>query len=53
MEAIYSDSAAIFIKCAKKYGKTTGRVMNTLFKNRGFDNEYIIPAIKIFLKKLT
>lgn len=46
VEKLYEKSAKIFLTCTDDYYKATKKVKNTLFKNRGFDRDYIIPVIK-------
>ncbi len=46
VQKLYEKSTKIFLKCAGDYYKATKKVKNTLFKNRSFDRDYIIPVIK-------
>lgn len=46
MQKIYAKARDIFLACAEQYHKKTGKVRNTLFKNRSFDKNYIIPVLK-------
>ncbi len=50
LQKIYKTASAIFLKCANSYGVKTKKVKNTLFKNRSFDKEYIMPAVKKHLR---
>lgn len=45
-QQLYDKSMQIFLKCANNYHAATKKVKNTLFKNRRFDHDYIIPLIK-------
>lgn len=50
MEQFYEESKLIIENSAKKYIEDTKKSQNSLFKNRQFDKNYIIPEIKKNLK---
>lgn len=47
----YQTAKIIFSNAAEKYTASTGKTMNSLFKNRSFDKEYLRPAIENYLKE--
>lgn len=46
IEDYYSASKTLFIMAAEEYSNKTGRPRTTLFKNRSFDKDYVIPMIE-------
>jgi len=50
IQEVYNTSAELFMKCTKSFGTNTGKVKNTLFKNRSFDKDYIISEVSKYLK---
>lgn len=50
IQEVYNTSAELFMKCTNSFGTNTGKVKNTLFKNRSFDKDYIISAVSEYLK---
>ena len=46
LESIYNESKEIFFRAASEYQKITKKERVSLFKNRSFDKDYIIPEIK-------
>lgn len=46
LEEIYAYSRVIFFKAAEEYSSKTLKLKQTLFKNRGFDKEYLRHTIK-------
>ncbi len=50
IQEIYNTSAELFMKCTNSFGTNTGKVKNTLFKNRSFDKDYIISAVSEHIK---
>ena len=51
MENVYKKASDILLNCANSYGSNTGKVKNTLFKNRTFDKDYIKPEIEKVLQQ--
>jgi len=52
LEKYYEIAKEIFFKSADEYVNATNKTKNSLFKNRGFDKDYIIPQIdKYFTEK--
>lgn len=52
IEIYYNISKQIFIDSATEYTKNTDKTMNSLFKYRSFDKEYLRPAIDKFLASM-
>lgn len=52
IDSYYKISKQIFTDAATEYTKNTGKSMNSLFKNRNFDKDYLRPAIDKFLATL-
>lgn len=46
IDKIYNESKHIFFRAADEYSTKTGKEKISLFKNRSFDREYLIPEIK-------
>lgn len=46
LNTIYDESKIIFFRAADEYAIKTNKEKVSLFKNRGFDKEYLIPEIK-------
>lgn len=49
IDGYYNISKQIFTDAATEYTKNTGKSMNSLFKYRSFDKDYLRPAIDKFL----
>ena len=45
IEKYYENSKVIFESAARNYSKNTGKAINSLFKNRSFDKDYLRPQI--------
>lgn len=46
IDQIYNESKDIFFRAANEYTAITGKEKISLFKNRSFDKDYLIPEIK-------
>lgn len=44
---IYNEAKEIFFEAAQKYSATTDKEKISLFKNRSFDKDYLVPEIKV------
>jgi len=49
LEKNYNTAKSILESAAEKYERTTGKTKISLFKSRGFDRDYLIPEIEIYL----
>lgn len=52
LDKYYLISKNIFFKAADEYVKSTGKSKNSLFKNRGFDKDYLRPQIDKYLNEI-
>jgi hypothetical protein len=52
-EKIYIAGKKIFLKAADKYSQKNNKAKVTLFKNRSFDKDFIIPELFNYFKKCT
>ncbi len=49
LQTYYDKAKTIFTESAAEYQKNTGKTMNSLFKIRNFDKDFLRPAIENFL----
>lgn len=49
LQAFYDEAKEIFTDAATEYQKNTGKTMNSLFKSRNFDKDFLRPAIEKYL----
>ena len=49
LEACYAAAKGILFSAAVEYSRVTNKSKNSLFKNRGFDKDYLRPQIENFL----